>query len=201
MVSIKVNDLEFIKRAKNGDKYAFDELVKLYAKKLYNFAIKLSGNLEMAKDITQDTFVKAYNSIKKIEDENSFDAWIKRILINTWKNYVRYEKRRKFFSHFSIFESKTEGDRKEFEIQDNNPSPLDNLQKQLENEAAQKALNKLNELNRTIIILRDIEELSYEEIVKILKIPMGTVKSRIVRARQALKQELKKIFGENKYAM
>ncbi len=195
-MSIKLEEIELIQKAKQGDKQAFNIIVRNWANKLFNSAIRLCGNVQTAEDIIQETFIKAYKNINSLNDEKLFNIWIRRILINTWKNYVRYEKRRKIFKHFSIYEI-IENEEKEIQIQDNDPSPLETAQKSLEAEEVQKVLNNISEINREILIMRDMDNLSYEEISKTLNISIGTVKSRIARARQAVKQELKKLIGEN----
>ena len=188
---------QLIKRAKNGDRTAFDLLVRSCAKKVYNNVLRLCGSPQMAEDILQDGFVKAYKNIKGFKEESAFASWVSRIAINCWKNRVRYEKRRKFFSHFSLGAGKEDEDEREIQVASEAPGPDRDLERKLKKEKVQNALNSINDQAREMIVLRDIEELSYEEIANMLGISMGTVKSRIARARSRLKEKLKKDFGDD----
>lgn len=176
--------------SKKGERKSFDMLVKKYANKIFNFALRLSGNREMAQDIAQDTFINAYTGIKNFQQKSSFSSWLYRIAVNCWKNKVRYEKRRFFSKHISIDEIIDSGDKPvRREIVSENDNVVFKVETKIRVEEVQKILNTLDYESKVIIILRDILEKEYEEISEIMKIPLGTVKSRLSRARQELRQK------------
>lgn len=176
--------------SKKGERKSFDMLVKKYANKIFNFALRLSGNREMAQDIAQDTFINAFTGIKNFQQKSSFSSWLYRIAVNCWKNKVRYEKRRFFSKHISIDEIIDSGDKPvRREIVSENDNVVFKVETKIRVEEVQKILNTLDYESKVIIILRDILEKEYEEISEIMKIPLGTVKSRLSRARQELRQK------------
>lgn len=175
--------------SKKGDRKSFDVLIKKYANQIFNLGLRLSGNREMAQDITQDTFINAYIGIKNFRERSSFSSWIYRIAVNCWKNKVRYEKRRFFSKHVStdeLIESEDKSLRREIVSMKNDI--VSEVETKIKSEEVQKILNTLDYESRVIIILRDIFEKEYEEISEIIKVPLGTVKSRLSRARQELRQ-------------
>lgn len=182
--------------AKRGDRKSFDMLVKKYANQIFNLGLRLCGNRELAQDIAQETFINAYTGIKNFQEKSSFSSWLYRIAINCWKNKVRYEKRRFFSKHISIDETMEMEDKfikREIISRDNDFE--NKIEKKIEAEEVQKVINTLDYETRVIIILRDIFEKEYEEIAEIMKIPLGTVKSRLSRARQELKQKFFNFMG------
>ena len=182
-------DEDLIKRFQNGDLYAFDLLVQRYKNRLLNFAYRFLGNQEEAEDVVQETFLRLYrnrNAYKKIA---KFSTWIYTIAGNLAKTELRKRKRRKLVS-ISDFGY----DEKDYEIADVAFSPETAADGSLKDERIQEAIEKLSPRFREVIILREIEELSYEEISEIIKAPLGTVKSRVNRARNALQFYLKDIL-------
>ncbi len=175
--------------SKKGDRNSFDMLVKKYANQIFNLALRLSGNRDMAQDIAQEAFINAYTGIKKFQEKSSFSSWLYRIAVNCWKNKVRYEKRRFYSKHTSIDEMTETEDgviKREIVLKDD----IENeVEIKIKSEEVQKILNTLDYESQIIIILRDIFEKEYEEISEIMKIPLGTVKSRLSRARHELKQK------------
>ncbi|MCE5299911.1 MAG: sigma-70 family RNA polymerase sigma factor [Spirochaetia bacterium] len=190
-------ELQLINKAKTGDRRAFEELARSCGQRIYRLARRLSGNEQAAEDIAQEALLNAYKSMTRFKADSSFYTWVSRIAVNIWKNRVRYEKRRFFFFHDSLDEVRDtqEGGVKP-EIADKKEDTAAELEKIDKKEKVQAALSKLPELSRAIIILRDIEELSYEEVAVTLAIPLGTVKSRVARARESLKNELLKLMGD-----
>ncbi len=185
------DEKQLIYLSKKGDRKSFDMLVKKYATQLFNLALRLSGNREMAQDIAQEAFINAYTGIKKFQEKSSFSSWLYRITVNCWKNKVRYEKRRFFSKHISIDEMmESEDGSIKREIVSGEDDIANQLEKKIKSEEIQKILDQLNYESKTIIILRDIFEKEYEEISEIMKIPLGTVKSRLSRARQELRQKI-----------
>lgn len=190
------DERELIDLAKNGNKDSFNNLVKIYGNQIYNLALRLTGNKELAQDIVQETFINAFLGIKKFKKNSSFGSWLYRIAINCWKNRVRYEKRRLFTKHSSIDDvNDEENKRLKIEIIVNDEIE-DIVEKKINVDVVQKVLNMLNKDYKIIIILRDIFEKEYEEIADILNIPIGTVKSRLSRARQELKKLFFSLIGD-----
>jgi RNA polymerase sigma-70 factor (ECF subfamily) len=188
---------ELVKKAKAGDRKSFDSLVRSCARQVYNLCYRLSGSKEAAEDIAQEAFVNSYNSISRFGHDCPFGNWVYRIAVNAWKNRVRYEKRRMYFKHDSLDEAieGEEGSMK-LELPDKKPGADEEFEKFHRKEAINNALNELPEGAKEMLVLRDIEELSYEEISDIIQTPLGTVKSRIARAREALKVHLIKYLGD-----
>jgi RNA polymerase sigma-70 factor (ECF subfamily) len=189
------NEDELVKKAKQGDRHAFDALVRHYARHIYNLCYRLTGNTASAEDIAQEAFINAYKNIDRFEQKSPFAGWMYRIAMNAWKNRVRYEKRRFFFKHDSLDEAvETEDGQRQKQLTSDDPDPDEELGKKQKSELIQKALNELGEDAKAMIILRDMEELSYEEISRATDAALGTVKSRIARAREALRIKLQEII-------
>ncbi len=181
------NPLHLIINAKEGDTAAFAGLVRLYQDRVYSLCRQLLGNAHEAEDAAQDSFIKAYRNLRHFTPDASFYTWLYRITVNTCLDY----RKRPFFG--ALWTTSREGE--EFltwEIADElSPERLYEA-KQL-GQALQRALDKLSLKLKTVIILREMEGLSYEEIAEVLDISMGTVKSRLSRAREELFAALKKI--------
>ena len=189
-----IDEKKLIQLAKDGERSAFDALVRSCAHNIYNLAMRLTrGNVTASQDIAQDAFINAYRNIDKFKGDSTFSNWVYRIAVNTWKNTVRYEKRRLFSKHSSIFEEiETEDGIISRDTEDTKLSPEGELEKADREEGVNKALSELPENMRVIIVLKDISEMSYEEIGDILDISQGTVKSRLSRARDALREIITK---------
>jgi RNA polymerase sigma-70 factor (ECF subfamily) len=185
------DDLDLINRFKDGDTSAFGEIVLKYQDKIYNLCRHMLGNAHDAEDTAQDVFLKAYQALPKFQPEASLYTWLYRIATNTCIDY----KKKPIFE--SLFGDSGEGERLIHDRASDAPSPEKLYQsKQIDN-ALQESLGKLSPKLRAIIILKEIEELSYEEISDTLKISMGTVKSRIARAREELQKLLQKFREQN----
>ena len=191
MTESLANENELVKKAKNGDRAAFDALARSCAHGIYNLCLRLCGNKASAEDIAQDAFISAYRNIGRFEQKSPFAGWVYRIAVNTWKNRVRYEKRRLFFRHDSLDEAmETEDGQVQRQLPADDPPADAGVEKAQKSERIQKALLELGPEAKEMIVLRDMEELSYEEISGVLNLPLGTVKSRIARAREALRVKL-----------
>ncbi|HRU39986.1 MAG TPA: sigma-70 family RNA polymerase sigma factor, partial [Candidatus Goldiibacteriota bacterium] len=189
-----------VKKAKAGDRAAFDSLVKSCARDIYNFCLRLCRNREAAEDIAQEAFISAYKSIGGFEEKSPFKGWVYRIAVNAWKNRVRYEKRRFFSKHDSLDEAmETEEGGMQRQVADIRQQPDMDAEKEMKKSAIHAALSGLSPDMRQMIVLRDMEELSYDEIAGVLRLPLGTVKSRIARARETLAEKLRELKegGEN----
>jgi len=184
-------DEELIARFQQGDSYAFDLLVKRYQDPLLNFVYRFLGNHNEAEDIVQETFYRLYKNKHYYREIAKFSTWIYTIAGNLAKTELRKRNRRKLFSisHFMSTE-------KDYDIPDSSFTPDTVTNSQITDKIIQKAIDKLSPKFKEVIVLRDIQGLSYEEIAEIVKIPLGTVKSRVNRARLRLQEDLKDLIKE-----
>ena len=175
--------LQVIRDILDGDFNAFEDIVREYEKNVYTIALRMSGNREDALDISQEAFLKAYRSLHSFRGESRFSVWLYRIVSNTALDYLRSRSRR---AEESLTVEDENGESAEREIADESRSPEQLLDRKLTREALRRGLLRLPEDQRKILLLREIEGFSYEEIGQILSIESGTVKSRIFRARKKL---------------
>jgi len=164
------------------------------AQLVYNLALRLTGNPFDAEDLAQDALLRALKALPSFRGESAPATWVYRITVNTWKNRVRSEKRRSFWKTLPLhmfFGGEDEEGGAERSLPADEPPPDAGLEREAAAQAVQNALMTLDEEGRAVIVLRDIEGLSYEEIARSLSLPTGTVKSRISRARDALRARLK----------
>jgi len=170
-----------------------EEFVERNAKMVYNLALRLLGREADAEDLAQDSLLRALKALPSFKGESSETTWVYRITVNTWKNRVRSEKRRglwKLMPLDLLFGSDDDDSGREETIPAKD-APLDaSLSSAETSEQVQKALLELDEESRAVVVLRELQELSYEDIAAALDIPEGTVKSRLSRAREALKKRL-----------
>ena len=178
-------DEELISRFQNGDERAYVELVYRYKDKLLNFVFQFLGDLEQAEDVVQDTMLRLYEKKHYYKEIAKFSTWIYTIARNLANTELRKRKRRK-----TTYLSQLSKEERQFEI----PAAQDDVDQSLHNEfindRIQSAINNLPEHFKLVIILRDIQELSYDDISNIVEVPLGTIKSRINRARIQLQAEL-----------
>ncbi len=174
--------LSVIRRVLDGDANAFEAIVREYERNVYNIALRMSGEREDALDISQEAFLKAYHSLHSFRGESKFSVWLYRIVSNTCLDFLRERKRR---AEVPLVRGDDE-DEEEREIPDESLSPETLYERSLTREAVRRGLLSLPEDQRKILLLREIQGFSYEEIGKILSLESGTVKSRIFRARRKL---------------
>ncbi len=184
----KLSDEEVIRRFQAGDEAAFEELVHRYSNRLMNFAYRFVLDRQEAEDIVQDTFLKVYQNRHAYREIAKFSTWIYTITANLAKTILRKRRNRKLF-----YFSRLGPEDREVDFPSHDTSPGERVEGQFSEQMIQKAIQKLPEHFRTAIILRDIQDLSYEEISNIVGAPLGTVKSRINRARLRLQEELKQL--------
>ena len=177
-----------VKKLKNGDQEAFNEFVSLFSKKLYYLCLKILQNESDAEDMVQNVFVKAYLNINKFEEKSSLSTWLYRITVNVCNDFLRKKKKEKLVPLYN-----TDDEDKEYElgIADEKENVEDKIIENERKAELHKAIGKLKPKHKELIVLRDLEGLSYEEIAKILNMNVGTVKSGINRARAALLEKLK----------
>ncbi|MDF2987410.1 MAG: polymerase sigma factor, sigma-70 family [Eubacterium sp.] len=174
-------------KARQGSVQAFEELSGSYYTKVYNICYRMLNNPEDASEQAQETFIKAFRYIKDFKGNCSFSTWIYRIATNTCLDFIRKNKNKNTVSiEQETFEEITIKDR----LVSNTPGPEKIAENNAQREAIKKALSQMNEKNRMIIVLRDFRGLSYEQIAETIETPVGTVKSRISRARSELRELL-----------
>jgi RNA polymerase sigma-70 factor (ECF subfamily) len=178
------SDDELIVKAQEGDLRSFDLLVKRYQRKVYFLAYRMVKGHDAADDIAQETFINAYSAIKSFKIGYSFYTWLYRICMNLSINYLKRQK-------FVISESQFEEETSPLEREAPGADPSNHLAlKELEDKI-EKAIDTLPPKFKAVLVLRVYEDLSYEEIAKTLRISMGTVMSRLFRARERMQEMLK----------
>lgn len=182
---------EVIEGCKAGDRKAFEKIVLFYQKRVFNYAYRMVGNMEEAKDLAQEVFVSVFESINSLRDEAKFEGWLKQITLNHCRNRWKYLKRRHYFNMDSMDDPiETEDGEVTKSFADPSDTPDTVYEKKMVQEWIQKGLLRLKEDQRELIVLRHLQELSYDEMGKCLNIPEGTVKSKLHRARMDLKEIL-----------
>ena len=172
-----------IDRVLAGDAEAFEALVSAYEKPAYRLALRMLGQQEDAEDVTQEAFLKAYRSLPSFRQDSRFSLWLMRIVSHLCLDLLRRRKRR---PAQSLSQENGDGEETELDIPDESFSPEALLQRKLTREAVQRGLDNLPDEARQILLLRELQGLSYEEIGSVLALEPGTVKSRIFRARKRL---------------
>lgn len=188
----KMTDESLIFAFQQGDTNAYTEIVSRYKDRLTNFVYRYVGNYDECDDIVQDTFVKVYTSKHLYKEVAKFSTWIYTIAINLAKTKLAKQQKYKTFSISDVYDDED----KDFDIPDDAFTPDVDANSKFLSAHIQKALSRINENYRELVILRDIEDYSYEEIVEMTGLPMGTVKSRINRGREKLQELLKDIYNE-----
>jgi RNA polymerase sigma-70 factor, ECF subfamily len=190
-------DLEYVIRCQSGDTDAFEVLVERHQKQMLNIAFRMMGDYNEACDVTQEAFIAAYKSIRKFKTEAKFSTWLYRIVINYSKNHLkqlRHTAKRNELSIDNPIEEKSERLLNPSFV--NNANPGTEMEKRERESHVQRCIMSLDHEYKEVLVLRDIQGFSYDEIRDILKIPDGTVKSRLSRARNALRDCLSKVIGD-----
>ena len=171
------------------------EFLEKNAPLVYNLALRLTGHASDAEDLAQDALLRALKALPSFRGESSASTWVYRITVNTWKNRVRSEKRRGLWRRVDLRLFSADGDEETSlgeKLPSGEPAPDAGLETEDRASAVQRALLELEPDSRAVLVLRDLEGQSYEEIALQLGLPEGTVKSRLNRGRDALKKRLKK---------
>ena len=174
---------DIVRRVIEGDVNAFERLVTEYEKNVYNIALRMTGNSEDAADMTQEAFIKAYNSLGNFRGDSKFSVWLYRIVSNVCLDFLRSRTRK---PTVSLSVEDDEGEEAQLDVADESQSPELLLERSLTRDAVRRGLDQLAPDYRQILLLREIQGLSYEEISQTLALDLGTVKSRIFRARKKL---------------
>jgi len=185
-VSSQSSDKKLVKRVQKGDKGAFDLLVLKYQHKIVNLVMRYVRDPELAQDITQEAFIKAYRALPRFRGDSAFYTWMYRIAVNTAKNHLAAQRRRPMNVELDL------QDPEQYDLhaklkETDTPEGMA-LSNELR-ELVERAIAALPEDLRTAIILRELEGMSYEEIAQTMECPVGTVRSRIFRARDAISKK------------
>ena len=181
---------QLIRAVLAGNERAFDELIGLHKRFVFNLCYRLLGDYDDADDCAQEVFIKVFKSIDGFRFESDFKTWLYRIVVNTCKNRFRSleyrvgQKRVRLDMH-------DEDDKKHVELRDLKQSPAVELKRKEIGRLIQAAVNKLPKDQRLVVVLRDMEGRSYEEIIEITGLKLGTLKSKLSRARLRLRESLK----------
>lgn len=181
-----------IERSKHNDLQAFEKLIKIYQNKVYGLCYQLTGNYNDSQDLAQEVFIKAFTAIKDFKNQSDFGTWLHRITVNTWINIQRREKRYQVFSLDATIA--TEDGEISREVPSNEATPAEVAEEKELSSLIRNALYQLSYEHRVVLVLREIEGYSYEEIAQIMNCSIGTVRSRISRARKAIKEKASKLL-------
>jgi len=179
-----------IEQAQKGDVLAFEKLIEDHQKKVYNIAFRFMGNSEDASEVAQEAFIRVYKSIKNFKGKSSFSTWLYRIVVNICMDEMRKRNKQNIVYIDEI--TQTEKGEYRHEIESGEESPQQQVEINETRNEIYAAINSLSDEHKAVIVLKDIQGFSYEEIAGMMKCPEGTVKSRLNRARSILKDILKK---------
>ena len=182
-------DKLFVERARQGDESAFEALVNLYGKKVYNTACRICKNEADAEDVAQEVFLKVYRALPNFKGESSFSTFLYRVTVNACLDFVRRSGRA---AAESLVRQDADGEEYEYLPADAEQTPERQSERAELRETLRRSILRLSDEHRAVILLRDVNGLSYEEIAEVLSCSVGTVKSRINRAREKLREILKK---------
>ena len=191
MVAEGTGDAECVRRVQQGHIDTFEVLVRRYEKPIFNLAYRLLGDYDEAAEVTQDVFLSAFKSLHQFRGEANFSTWLYRIGLNhasTRRKNMNSTQRR----HLPLDGTEV--------IAGGAADPAKSVESKEIQQRVQEALNTLNAEDARIILLRDLQDISYEKVAAMLEIPVGTVKSRLHRARQALRNSLAPYFHANRKA-
>ena len=182
-----MTEQEIVLRAKGGDQDAFAELVTAHQDRIYTLCLRMTGNREDAQDAAQEAFLNAWRALPSFKGESSFSTWVYRLTSNACIDHLRRRKRRRDLEAASLTGEDGESD---WEPADHQSDPALQTERRMAKEAVEEGLRSLPDHQREILVMRELSGLSYQEIGAALDLDLGTVKSRIARARLALKKIL-----------
>ncbi len=180
-------DKELVKRVQKGDKGAFDLLVLKYEQKIVNLVMRYVRDPEQALDISQEAFIKAYRALPRFRGDSAFYTWLYRIAVNTAKNYLAAQRRRPMDIELDLQDQEQYG--LHAKLKETDTPEAVSLSDEMR-ESLERAIEALPDDLRTAIILRELDGMSYEEIAQTMDCPVGTVRSRIFRAREAISKKV-----------
>ena len=192
MVPEAISDAECVRQLQRGETDAFETLIRRHQKTIFNLVYRMLGDYDEAAEISQEAFLSAYRAIGSFRGESNFSTWLYRIALNhatTRRKSLNTRQQR------NVSIETTEP------VIDPHPGPAETMEKKEIRERVQLALNRLEPDDAMVILLRDLQDVPYDEVARVLEIPVGTVKSRLYRARQALKTELASYFYAGRKAV
>ena len=192
MVSEAISDAECVRKLQRGETDAFETLIRRHQKTIFNLAYRMLGDYDEAAEISQEAFLSAYRAIGNFRGDANFSTWLYRIALN---HATTRCKSLNTLQQRSVPIENTEP------ASDPHPGPAESMEKKEIRQRVQQALNRLDPEDAAVILLRDLQDVPYEEVARVLEIPVGTVKSRLHRARQALKSELASYFYAGRKAV
>jgi RNA polymerase sigma-70 factor (ECF subfamily) len=179
-----------VESCRHGDAQAFARLVALHEGMVFNLSVRLLGDPEEARDVSQEVFLQVYRTLNRFQGRSSLKTWIYRIVVNQCHNRHRWWRRRRRGRSCAIEELTGTEEMRLSSSERSEPSPLENCERHEREKLVRDALERMKFDHRVVLLLREVEELSCEEIARTLGLPQGTVKSRLARARDALRKEL-----------
>lgn len=194
-----MDDVELVERAKSGQGSAFAQLVRKYQDRVFNTCWRICGHHDDARDITQEAFIKAYENLQGFRQESTFYTWLFRVAVNLALSHRRSAARRRTTSLDAHDETAgTQAESLIRRMRDDTAIDPDRTPQVMEAQAlVARALQALDDDHRAVVVLRDMEGFDYQQIAAMLEIPTGTVKSRLSRARMALRAALVPILNKN----
>ena len=191
MIEQKNIDLELIRLTLSGDESAFGQIIDAYKARIFNLVYRMVNNYQESEDILQETFVKAYTRLSDFKVQNDFFPWLSTIALNITRNKLKRKKILKFFSLDWSSETDEDEDNRKWEFADTALTPEQEAIKKEETEQAQELIYNLPVKYKEVFLLRNMEEMSYEDIAKITRLPVGTVKTKLHRAVKMLEKGYK----------
>ncbi len=189
-VEPEADPAELLEGIRRGDTDAFETLARQHAPRLFRLALRLTGRREQAEDLVQDTLVRALPALRKFEGRARLSTYLVRALGNLWKNRLRSKSRSRLVEWFRGPAGDGDDGTGDWEPPDSSPSALDRLESEDRAAWIRRGVARLEPVRRWTLLLREVEELSYEEIAEMTEVPVGTVRSRLARARADLRSIL-----------
>jgi len=182
------DDKVLVEKTLEGDQGAFEMIIRKYQTAMFNYVGRMTGDRELARDLTQDIFVKAYSSLHTYRPQFKFSTWLYKIASNTMIDFWR----KKRIPAFSVDQYSQQEDRPDFQIPDSSPSITARYEVTQLRQRIEEVLKRIPAAMRELFIWRHINELSYEEIAEVKGIPVGTVKNRVFQAKEMIRRELER---------
>lgn len=187
---------DLIRKAKNKDLQAFEKLVEAYQKRVFALCVQLAGNQDDAQDLAQEVFIQAFASINNFRQESDLGTWLHRIAVNKWINISRKQKKTQLVYLDAPVKTVNGEVQREVAASDGNPQEF--VEEKEFHAQVRKALYQLTYEHRAVLVLREIQGYTYEEIAEILDCSIGTVRSRLNRARKAMKDNLQSLSKQDR---
>lgn len=184
------NTRMLVKKAQSNDLSAFEELVRLYQNRIYSLCMRLAGNHADAQDLAQEVFIRAYRALGSFRNEADFGTWLHRITVNVWLNFRRKNSVQQTVIYLDEPYADGEGGEIRREVEAGDGDPLQLLEQDEFRGLIRAALDSLSDEHRAVLVLREIEGYSYEEVSHMLGCSLGTVKSRLSRAREVMRRTM-----------